>query len=464
VTALDLIREKRDGRAHSNEAIQFLVRGASDGRIPDYQLAAWLMAVRLRGMTAAETTALTLAMAASGRQLDLSSIPGRKVDKHSTGGVGDKATLVVAPLVAAAGVPVAKLSGRALGHSGGTLDKLEAIPGFQVDLSIDRFIEQVRSIGIAIAGQTADMVPADKVLYALRDATATVDSVPLIASSVMSKKLAAGADAILLDVKCGSGAFVTTLPEAEDLARALVALGTSANRETIAYITDMEQPLGRAVGNALEVREAIETLAGQGPPELEMLSLRLGEELLRMARVSPSPAPGEGPGPPAHASRAERAMRAFEASGRGLRQHLEDGSALRKFAQLIEAQGGDPRVVDDLSRLPAAPVQSPVNSPQSGVVSRADALEIALAGKSLGAGRDHKEAPIDLAVGVVLQKKVGDRVQAGEPLAIIHARTEAAAASVSNRIATAFTITQDAVARGLLLRRVTASGIERLDA
>jgi pyrimidine-nucleoside phosphorylase len=288
------------------------------------------------------------------------------------------------------------------------------------------------------------MVPADKVLYALRDATATVDSVPLIASSVMSKKLAAGADAILLDVKCGSGAFVTTLPEAEDLARALVALGTSANRETVAYITDMEQPLGRAVGNALEVREAIETLAGQGPPELEMLSLRLGEELLRMARVAPSPASGEG-------------------REGGLRQHLHDGSALRKFAQLIEAQGGDPRVVDDLSRLPTAPVQSPVNSPQSGVVSRADALEIALAGKSLGAGRDRKDAPIDLAVGVVLQKKVGDEVQAGEPLAIIHARSEAAAASVSNRVAAAFTVTEDAVGRGLLLRRVTASGIERLD-
>ena len=399
MTALDLIREKRDGQALSDEAIRFLVKGASDGTIPDYQLAAWLMAVRLRGMTDAETTTLTLAMAASGRQLDLSSIPGRKVDKHSTGGVGDKATLVVAPLVAAAGVPVAKLSGRALGHSGGTLDKLEAIAGFRVD------------------------------------ATATVDSVPLIASSVMSKKLAAGADAILLDVKVGRGAFIATVPEAQALAQALVKLGTNAGHETVAYVTDMEQPLGRAVGNALEVREAIDTLAGRGPAELEALSLRLAAEMLRLAGTQPV----------------------------DLHRLLLGGAGLRKFAELITAQGGDPRAIDDPERLPTAPVQRPVPANAAGYVARADALEIALAGKALGAGRDRKDAPIDLAVGIVLQKKIGDPVVEGEPLAIIHARTEADAAKVANRLAASFAIAESASPRPLLLRRVTASGVERLD-
>jgi len=436
LTAIEVIRDKRDGRVLSDDAIEFLVRGATDGSIPDYQLAAWLMAVRLNGMSDQETKTLTLAMAASGRQLDLSSIPGRKVDKHSTGGVGDKATLVVAPLVAAAGIPVAKLSGRALGHSGGTLDKLESIPGFNVDLSIDQFIDQVRRIGIAIAGQTSDMVPADKVFYALRDATATVDSVPLIASSVMSKKLAAGADAIVLDVKCGRGAFVATLEEAEALARALVTIGANAGRETVAYVTDMEQPLGRAVGNALEVREAIETLAGRGPSDLEALSLRLANEMLRMAAATKT---------------------------KDLKRLLSDGTALRKFAQLVEAQSGDPRVVDDLSRLPTAPVERPAAAGESGQVAAIDALEIALAAKSLGAGRDRKDAPIDLAVGIVLQKKVGDAVQRGEPVATIHARTEQAAQQVATRVAAAFRVTASARPRPLLLRRITASGTERLD-
>ncbi|MDQ6713035.1 MAG: thymidine phosphorylase [Candidatus Dormibacteraeota bacterium] len=435
MTAIDVIREKRDGRELSDEAIRFIVRGASDGSIPDYQLAAWLMAVRLNGMNEQETKTLTLAMAASGRQLDLSSIPGRKVDKHSTGGVGDKATLVVAPLVAAAGIPVAKLSGRALGHSGGTLDKLEAIPGFNVDLGIDQFIDQVRRIGIAIAGQTSDMVPADKVFYALRDATATVDSVPLIASSVMSKKLAAGADAIVLDVKCGRGAFVATLEEAEALARALVAIGANAGRETVAYITDMEQPLGRAVGNALEVREAIETLSGRGPDDLQALSIRLGTEMLRVAGAPET----------------------------DLRRLLADGAALRKFAQLIDAQSGDPQVVNDQSRLPTAAVQRPVVADEGGQVAAIDALEIGLTAKSLGAGRDRKDAAIDLAVGIVLDKKVGDGVQRGEPLATVHAQSDEAARQVASRVAAAFKIAASARPRRILLRRVTASGTERLD-
>src|SRR5260370_20145455 len=354
------------------------------------------MAVRLNGMKDAETKTLTVAMAASGRQLDLSSIPGRKVDKHSTGGVGDKATLVVAPLVASAGIPVAKLSGRALGHSGGTLDKLESIPGLNVSLAIEQFIDQVRRIGIAIAGQTSDMVPADKVFYALRDATATVDSIPLIASSVMSKKLAAGADAIVLDVKCGRGAFVATLDDALALAKALVAIGANAGRETVAYITDMEQPLGRAVGNALEVREAIETLSGRGPSDLEALSLRLGHEMLRMA------------GAPAT----------------DLRRLLSDGTALRKFAQLVEAQSADPRVVDYPSRLPAAPVQSPIAAREPGQVAAIDALAIGRATKSRRAGPARQDAAIDLAEGIVLHKKGGDAVPQGAPISTLESRPQ----------------------------------------
>lgn len=440
MTALDLIRQKRDGQPHSSDGIAFLVRGAVEGTIPDYQLAAWLMAVRLNGMTDSETHALTLTMAQSGRVLDLSRIPGRKVDKHSTGGVGDKVTLVVAPLVAAAGAPVAKLSGRALGHTGGTLDKLESIPGLTVDLSVDRFIEQVRRIGVAVAGQTADMVPADKILYALRDTTATVDSIPLIASSVMSKKLAAGADAIVLDVKSGQGAFVEDVDAAEGLARALVAIGTRAGRETVAYVSDMGQPLGRAVGNALEVREAIETLSGQGPQDLELISLRLGAEMLRLAGVGPD-------------------LPKNEETLRGL---LANGRALQKFAELISAQSGDPRVCDDPGRLPKAMARFVVRAPVAGHVSRIDALEIGLVTKALGAGREHKEDRIDPAVGIVLEKKVGDQVRAGEPLATIHARSSAQLDAMASRVMGAFGVEDDAKPQPLIRLRVTASGTESL--
>jgi len=432
VTALEIIRHKRDGLVHSAAEIDFLAQGAATGGIPDYQLAAWLMAVRLRGMNEEETHALTVAMAHSGRMLDLSSIPGIKVDKHSTGGVGDKATLVVTPMVAAAGIPVAKLSGRALGHSGGTLDKLEAIPGFRIDLTVDQFISQVRRIGIAIAGQTADLAPADRTLYALRDATATVDSVPLIASSVMSKKLAAGADAIVLDVKAGRGAFIETPPQAEALARMLVAIGNQAGRQTVAYVTDMDQPLGYAVGNAVEIAEAIETLGGGGPADLRQLSLRLGAEMLRLA--------GAGDDLPALEGR--------------LAQTLSEGRALRKFGELIEAQGGDPSVCQDPGRLPQAAVRRPVAASSDGMVTAIDALEIGLASKALGAGRDRKEDPIDVSVGIVLHRKVGDSVRAGDPLATVHAAREDQLESVRDRVRAAFQIGTSASPRPLILSRI----------
>jgi pyrimidine-nucleoside phosphorylase len=321
-----------------------------------------------------------------------------------------------------------------LGHSGGTLDKLESIPGLRVDLAMDAFVEQVRRIGIAVAGQTSDMVPADKALYALRDATATVDSLPLIASSVMSKKLAAGADAILLDVKCGRGAFIEGVEEAEALATALVSIGTSAGRETVAYVSDMEQPLGCAVGNALEVREAIETLGGRGPADLEALSLYFGAEMLRLAGADPV----------------------------DLRSLLRDGTALRKFAELISAQGGDASVVEDPSRLPAAAAQVTVSAQATGRLAAVDALEVAMVAKRLGAGRDLKDAPIDYAVGIVLNKKVGEQVRSGEALATIHARSASEAASVAPRLTAAFRLSESGKARPLLLRRVTASGTERL--
>ena len=414
----DLIVRKRRGGALRPDEIEALISGFVDGSIPDYQMAAFLMATYFRGMSTEETAALTMAMVRSGEVLDLGPLAGRAVDKHSSGGVGDKTSLVLVPLVASAGVPVAKLSGRGLGHTGGTLDKLEAIPGFRTALSGAELVAQVERIGCAIAAQSATLVPADAKLYALRDVTATVDSVPLIASSIMSKKIAAGAAAILLDVKCGRGAFMKTEAEARALAETMVGIGRSVGRRTIAVLTAMDHPLGKAVGNALEVREAIDALAGRGPADLEALCLALGGWMLMLG------------------GRAKTADDGAET----LRSRLRDGSALATFSAMVAAQGGDAAVVRDPARLLQAPVQAAVPAPASGTVTGIDGEAVGLAAMRLGAGRAHKGDPVDPAVGIVLDRTVGDRVRAGERLATVHARTPEAAALAVVEIAAACTI------------------------
>jgi pyrimidine-nucleoside phosphorylase len=419
---LELIERKKNGGALGEAELRALCDGLVEGTIPEYQLAAWLMAVWFRGMAAAETLALTRAMVATGATLDWSGLDRPVVDKHSTGGVGDKTSLVLVPLVAAAGLGFAKMSGRGLGHTGGTLDKLEAIPGFDVRLAPEELRAQVRRIGCALVGQSPELVPADGVLYALRDVTATVDSIPLIASSVMAKKLAAGATSIVLDVKYGAGAFMATEREAAELARAMVEIGGGAGRRVRAVISSMEQPLGRAVGNALEVREALDTLRGGGPADLRSLTLQLGVHLLLLAGVHVDAAAAEGE----------------------LSRLLDDGSALRRFQQLIEAQGGDPRVGDDPGLLPAAPVVRTVRAAREGWVGGVDPRAIAEVVLRLGGARRVKGEAIDPAVGVRLALTPGDEVRAGEPLAEIHGASEDAVAAVEAAVRRAFRLVDSA--------------------
>jgi pyrimidine-nucleoside phosphorylase len=402
VRAVDIIRTKRDGLALSHDAIESFVRGLADGSWADYQASALLMAIVLRGMTAEETSWLTDAMVRSGRRVDLSSIHGIKVGKHSTGGVGDKVSIVLAPLAAACGVVVPKMSGRGLGHTGGTLDKLQAIPGFRVDLSLDEFIDILRDVGCCLISQTRDIAPADKRLYALRDVTATIESIPLISASVMSKKLAEGSNAVVLDVKCGSGAFMKQRAEALALARSLVSIGESHGVRTEAFITSMDTPLGTTVGNALEITECIETLKGAGPADLEALILRLGARMVQLA---------------------DRATGDAEAEA-CVREALASGAALRKFGQMLARQGGDATVIDNPGKLPHARWRRDVAATASGYISRLDAEAVGRAAVMLGAGRDRMDAPIDLAAGVKVLKKPGAAVTKGDNVLVLHYNDE----------------------------------------
>lgn len=399
---VDIITKKRDGKALSTEEIQFFVTGYTNGDIPDYQASALAMAIYFQGMTTRELGDLTLAMAHSGDMVDLSSIHGIKVDKHSTGGVGDTTTLILAPLVAAVGVPVAKMSGRGLGHTGGTIDKLEAIDGFQVEIPEEKFIDLVNRDKVAVVGQSGNLTPADKKLYALRDVTGTVESIPLIASSVMSKKIASGADAIVLDVKTGDGAFMKTEKDAEALAHAMVEIGNEVGRQTMAVISDMSQPLGFAIGNALEVKEAIDTLKGHGPEDLTELVLVLGSQMVVLAHEANT----------------------LEEAREKLEEAIHSGKAIEVFKTFVENQGGDASIIDHPERLPQAHYCIEVPAKKTGYVSKIVADQIGIAAMKLGAGRETKEDDIDLAVGIVLHKKVGDAVTEGESLMSLYANTE----------------------------------------
>jgi pyrimidine-nucleoside phosphorylase len=428
---VDLIEKKRDGGVHSIEELEAIVAGYVNGQVPDYQLAAWLMAVCWRGMLPEEAANLTRVMAASGEQLDLSSIGRPVADKHSTGGVGDKTSLVVMPLVAACGVPVGKMSGRGLGFTGGTIDKLESFAGMRVDLDAAAFVRQLRDIGIVITGQSADLAPADGKLYALRDVTGTVPSLPLIASSIMSKKLAAGAHVIVLDVKTGSGAFMRERGSALALAQAMVDIGTAAGRRMAAVVSNMSQPLGRAIGNALEVAEAMDTLEGHGPPDFAEFVVELATLVVSLASES---------------GRAE------------VEEALRSGAGREALRRMVEAQGGNTAAFDDRSRLPRAAIQHSVVADTDGYLTQLDALTVAKASIALGAGREKKGDPIDLSVGVVLQAKLGDQIARGQPIAIVHANDAARLDQAERLLRSGITVSNTPVAATpLILERLGAS-------
>ena len=441
MTMLEIIEKKKMGRALTEKEICFFAHAAAEHSVPDYQLAPLLMAIRLNGMTDDETTALTLAMRDSGDVVDLSSIPGIKVDKHSTGGVGDTTTLVLAPLVAACGAPVAKMSGRGLGHTGGTLDKMESIPGMRVSLTKEEFIRQVREIGVAVVGQTGRLAPADKTLYALRDVTATVDSIPLIVSSILSKKLAAGSDAIVLDVKTGSGALMHDLESSIHLAEIMVRVGTMAGKPTIALISGMDQPLGTHVGNALEVKEAVDILSGRSGGDLKEVSLTLGGYMLVLA---------------GKAKEHREAVRMLE-------KMLQNGNGLRKFAEMIRAQGGNPDICEDADLLPQAPVKRTILCGKAGYVTKMNTTALGLVAQAMGAGRLRAEDPIDYSVGYVLQVRIGDRVTPETPLCDLHARTEEEARRAEAAIRAAISFSDAPCERAKnFLAIVTRDGVTRL--
>ena len=440
MNTVDLIIKKRNGVTLAGEEIQYMVDGYTDGTIPDYQMAAFLMAVYFKGMNREETVALTEYMKNSGDVVDLSGIKGIKVDKHSTGGVGDKTTLIVGPIASACGVPVAKMSGRGLGFTGGTVDKLESIPGFRTSMEENEFIEQVNNLGIAVIGQTGHIAPADKKIYALRDVTGTVENLSLITSSIMSKKLASGSDAILLDVKCGKGAFMKTEEDAEKLGRLMVDIGNDSGKKTMAVISDMEQPLGKAVGNSLEVIEAIEVLKGNGPEDITELSLKLAGIMIYLSGASAT----------AGLEMQEGIAKGREAAAKA----LADGSALEKFKSFVSGQGGDPAIVDDYGLLPQADICTDIIAQEDGYVTSLDAMAIGLASQHTGAGREKKEDDVDFSAGIVLNRKCGDEVAKGDILCTLFGNDKEKIKRASQEAAEAFVIDKNRPKKRDLIKRI----------